>query len=358
MGEPFAVPGRENMIADLTLRRVPFHDVPWQELDTFADRNIFQTKAWLQFAARTFGAEPVVAQLTDGRETLGWFTALRQSRFGVRILGSPFAGWATSYLGFNLEPRVDRRSAFAALPEFAFREMRCLHLEVRCRETGFHDLDGLGYERGRTFRTSTLDLRADEEALFARMNSACRRAIRKSEKEGVLVEEAHDVGFADEYFTQLVDVFDKQGIKPHFRVDRVRTLIEEVGPTGNLLLLRAVVRGKCVATGIFPAFNRVAYFWGGASLRDHQLVRPNEALMWHAMRALRERGIEELDMGGIGSYKAKYGPHDTPVPAYARSRVRLVAIGRRRAEQLVRRIRGLQPVPEVFVPQVTTDYRG
>ena len=48
-----------------------------------------------------------------------------------------------------------------------------------------------------------VDLTLDEEKLFSRMSSACRRCIRKAEKEGVHVEEAHDVGFADDYFAQL-----------------------------------------------------------------------------------------------------------------------------------------------------------
>jgi hypothetical protein len=239
------------------------------------------------------------------------------------------------------------------LPQFAFGEMRCMHVEVRCRALGFHDLDGLQFERGRTFKTYTVDLGPTEDEVFSRMNSACRRAIRKSEREGVVIEEAKDSGFADEYYTQLIDVFDKQGIKPHYGVERVRVMIEEMGPTGNVLLLRARVRDECVATGIFPVFNRVGYFWGGASRRTHHSVRPNEALMWHAMRALRDRGSEELDLGGVGTYKEKYGPRPTPVPTYLQSRWRAVAAARHHAEQVARRIRGLPPVPPVYIPEST-----
>ena len=123
-------------------------------------------------------------------------------------------------------------------------------------------------------------------------------------------------------------------------------------PTGNLLLLRARVGGECAATGIFPVFNRVAYFWGGASFRSRQSARPNEAIMWHAIRALRDRGVNELDLGGEGKYKEKYGPIPTPVPLYMRSRWSAVTVARNRAEQIVRRRLGRPPVPPIYVPQL------
>jgi hypothetical protein len=49
--------------------------------------------------------------------------------------------------------------------------------------------------------------------------------------------------------------------------------------------------------------NEFADFWGGASWRSHQILRPNEAVFWCAMRRLKERGIPLLDMGGGGAYK-------------------------------------------------------
>src|SRR4051794_13412820 len=139
------------------------------------------------------------------------------------------------------------------------------------------------------------------------MSSACRRAVRKSEKEGVRVEEAHGVEFADEYYAQLEDVFAKQSLRPPYGVERVRELVRCLEPTGNLLLLRAVSpAGEGIATAIFPVLNQFGYFWGGASWRRHQILRPNEAVFWHAMRRLGERGVPVLDLGGGGEYKRKY----------------------------------------------------
>jgi CelD/BcsL family acetyltransferase involved in cellulose biosynthesis len=334
----------------LQLERVPVDACPWAELDGYADRNVFQTREWLEFLTRTQTGEIVVAAVREGTETVGWFTGMVQRRMGVRVLGSPFAGWATSYLGFNLAPGVDRRDAFLALLPFAFDTLRCGHVEIRDRSAGFRLLEDTRFERARTFRTYTVDLGRPEDDVFKAMTSACRRNVRKSEREGVVVEVAEPSGFAEEYFAQLEDVFDRQGTKPHFTVERVQALIDCVAPSGHLLLLRARHGGDGIATGIFPHFNGAAYFWGGASLRSGHAVRPNEALMWHAMRQLREGGVRELDLSGTGSYKEKYGAVETPVPGYSASRTALVRWARTNAEQVVRKVRRMTPVPPVYVP--------
>ena len=107
---------------------------------------------------------------------------------------------------------------------------------------------------------------------------------------------------------------------PPFGIGRVEALIRHVHPTGNLLLLRArSAEGASIATGIFPGFGYAAYFWGGASWRKTQPLRPNEALMWHAMRYWKERGASILDLGGMGRYKLQYGARVVHYPRMMRS---------------------------------------
>ncbi|MGH7231351.1 MAG: GNAT family N-acetyltransferase, partial [Nitrospiraceae bacterium] len=148
-----------------------------------------------------------------------------------------------------------------------------------------------------------------------------RRCIRKADKNGVIIEEAQDLEFADEYFAQLQGVFAKQSLVPTYGVERVRQLITHLYPTGNLFLLRARdQQGRCIATGIFPHLNGVMYFWGGASWRHCQFLRPNEAVQWHAMKMGRKIGLRIYDMGGSGAYKRKYGGHEIQVPWIRKSR--------------------------------------
>jgi CelD/BcsL family acetyltransferase involved in cellulose biosynthesis len=303
----------------LRLKRVPLDGLDWGAVDGFHDRNVFQTREWLEFVARTQSAEPVVARVERDGELAGWFSGLVVRRYGVRILGSPFQGWTTGPMGFNLVPDVGRREAIEALLPFAYTRLRCLHVELLDRRARFEELNGLG-ARLATFQTFEVDLRREEADIFSGMSSACRRAVRKSEKEGVRVEEAHGVEFADEYYGQLKDVFAKQSLRPPYDVERVRELIRCLEPSGNLLMVRALSPlGEPIATALFPALNEFGYFWGGASWRAQQILRPNEAIFWYAMRRLRERGIPRLDLGGGGDYKRKYGTRELTIPFFRRS---------------------------------------
>jgi len=83
----------------------------------------------------------------DGGERVGYFSGLVVRRFGVRILGSPFPGWTTESMGFNLAEGVSRRDAAAALVRFAWGPLRCAHLELKDRRLQAADLDGLGFAR-------------------------------------------------------------------------------------------------------------------------------------------------------------------------------------------------------------------
>jgi hypothetical protein len=208
-------------------------------------------------------------------------------------------------VGFCLRPGVPRRAALEALMPFAFDELGCAHLEIRDRGMTEADLGGLGL-RWAAAPTAVIDLTPAEDTLF---------------------EEVHDdPEFAAQFYDQLRDVFAKQNLVPTYPIERVRSLIRHLEPAGRVLLLRArEPGGRCVATAVLPWHGGTMYFWGGASYRPDQHLRPNEAIIWHALRWARARGVTEFDFVGGNSYKQKYGTTEVAVPWARRSRSPLVA---------------------------------
>jgi Acetyltransferase (GNAT) domain len=321
----------------MKFHRIDNKAADWKRLDRFADRTVFQTREWLQFIAESQNAVPVLAELREAGDLLGYFTGLTFSKFGMKVLGSSFPGWTTPYIGFNLNPGTPRRAALEALEKFAWDDLKCLHLEVSDPNFTFADGEAGGFktEYYASYRT---DLTRSEEDLFNGMGSACRRCIRKAEKSGLKLEEAHDLAFADEYYEQLKDVFAKQSLVPTYSVERVRALVRNLEPGGNVLLLRARdPEGKCIATGIYPGFNQIAEFWGNASFRAYQSLRPNEACHWYAMRYWKKRGATIFDWGGEGTYKEKYGCTPHRVPWFTKSRYQIVGKLRNEARNMFTR---------------------
>jgi hypothetical protein len=315
---------------------IDFESADWKLLDRFEDRTVFQTREWLLFIAETQKARPVLAELREGNEVVGYFSGLTFRRLGIKILGSSFPGWTTPYIGFNVSTGVSRADALAVVETLAW-DLKCAHIEVSDPFFSPEDGRSLGFSYS-SYASYRTDLTRSEEQLFHGMDSACRRCIRKAEKSGLKIEEAHDLAFADEYYSQLQDVFGQQGLVPTYPLERVRSLIRNLEPTGHLLLLRARdAQGKCIATGIFPGFNKIAEFWGNASLRSSQILRPNELIHWYAMRYWKRRGVEIYDWGGEGAYKEKYGCVPYQVPWFIKSRYKVVAKLRDQAKDLYRK---------------------
>lgn len=321
--------------------------------EDYSDFTVFQTSAWLRFLEHTQGGKAVFAKILADNQVVGRIAGIRFEKHGLTLFGSPAPGWTTGYMGFNLEPDVERREALAALKRDAFRIFRCAHFEINDRRLNPDDAESLGLEWDRTCGFE-VDLTRSEDQVFAAMTSACRRCIRRAEKLGVVIEQASDDAFAEDYYEQLKDVFAKQGLVPTYPQARIKALIEHLLPSGRLLLLRARdPSGRCIATGVFPAANDFMYFWGGASFRSGQHYRPNEALQWAAMQYWKKKGIAVYDMGGGGDYKKKYGGREItgawmrhsryPFLGFARSSLRYV-------NQVNQRLRGLAEIHRVKPP--------
>ena len=284
---------------------------PWPEIESCADHVVFKSRAWMDFLVESQGVRPLPIAIRRDGSLIGYFIGARL-RKGIRIVASPFEGWCTPFQGLSVLAPIsipERLAVYKELITFCEATPGCDWFQATDWGLAPEDMTGsplswlpvLGYR---------LDLTLDEEVLFARFSSATRRAIRKAQKGGVTVGQPEDPDqFVRDYYDQLLDVFAKQGLKPTYSLARIRALVRHLLPTGNLLLLESrSAEGACIGTGIFCGDNRLAQFWGGASYRASQILRPNEILFWEAIRRLRGRGLREMEFGGLGAYKEKYGP--------------------------------------------------
>lgn len=321
----------------LKVEQINWEPAHWRsEWERFEDRTVFQSPEWMKFLAETQGGRPVLLGLSDAGTLVGYFSGLLVRYCGLKILGSPLPGWTTAYMGFNLQPHIHRAEAAIAVERFAFRELGCVHFEMMDRHLDPSPLDQVGWQK-RMFCGYEIDLSSEEAMLFGNMDGACRRCIRKAQRCGVTVETAHDDHFCNDYYNQLMEVFARQRLAPTYRRLRVRALVRNLLPAGLVLLLRARdAEGRCIATGIFPIMHDRMYFWGGASRRQYQILRPNELLMWTAMLYAKSWKIRWFDMGGAGDYKRKYGGREIAVPWLRRSRYPVLESARAVAQQLVR----------------------
>ncbi len=283
-----------------------------QEYQQLPGKSIFTTMAWLEFIQEDSKVEPLFLRITQEEKLIGYFTAMIQMSFGFRIIASPFAGWSTCYMGFDLvDTTVNKLDLIPCVSEYLFKEKKAHLIEIVDRDITVEDARGYGY---RTSITDTLELQINrtDEDLFKVFKMDCRNFIRQFERRGAVLEYAEpDDVFAEEYYTQLQDVFAKQGLVPTYGVEKVKCLLRHLRESGAVLCLRVRdPEGTCIATSIYPGYNGKFFFWGGASYRSGQHYRPNEYMLWTAIRYWRDKGFTVFDMVGVRDYKRKFGSHE------------------------------------------------
>jgi predicted N-acyltransferase len=172
-------------------------------------------------------------------------------------------------------------------------------------------------------------LPSTEEEILAQFTAPCRKAIRKSVKEGVEVESTDDPSFVDHFYYQLEDVFGKQGLKPTFPKSQVQALWRRFKPTGRLVTVWAKHEGKVIATEMSIIGNRVLHVHTWASLRSAQEHRPNEPVHLLVMKIAAQQGCVRHEIYGGGDYKVKFGVRLEPSYSVLYYRNALLPIGRR-----------------------------
>ena len=282
-----------------------------EEYNASPKKSVFTTLEWVEYIKEDSGAEPIIIRITECGSFVGYFTGLIFRKFGVKIAASPFEGWSTCYMGLDLISGNERTEIIDELSAFIFKKYHCLYIEICDRFISVQEAADKGLT---VLPQDTLELEIDktDEELFKVFKTDCRNFIRQFERRGASIEIAEpNDDFAEEYYRQLEVVFAKQRLVPTYSLKKVKCLIRHMRDSGNILCL--TVRnpeGKSIASSIFFGYKERFFFWGGASYRPEQHYRPNEYMIWTAIKYWRERGCRIFDMVGVRDYKRKFGSHE------------------------------------------------
>lgn len=302
-----------------TFKPVAYGELDREEYNAFPNKSVLTTPEWLDFVTDISGASPLILKVFCGSDFLGYFTAFKFRKFGIPIIASPFPGWSTPYMGFDFYDNALKPDVIPDLVTYIYKTQKCLFFQVTDRDITFEQADRLKQQYGYIIDTAeTLELRVDgdDKQLYKNMKTDCRNFINQFERRGAKVEIATpDDAFAEEYYTQLLDVFAKQNLVPTHGVDLIKKMLRHLSEVDNVLCLRVRdPEGLSIATSIYPGFNKKFFFMMGASLRPYQQYRPNEYMIYTAMKYWRDRGCEVFDMVGIRPYKKKFGSWEERYP--------------------------------------------
>jgi CelD/BcsL family acetyltransferase involved in cellulose biosynthesis len=330
-------------VGEAVLREATADEVgAWDEMvERFGNHRIFHKTCWLRYLEAVSGARALFLVYEKGGERVGCLPGLLLRKGGLRIFGSPLAGWQTESMG----PAFDDSLISAAeisrpLAAFLRERYGVQHIEMTSAHLDAETLSAHRF-RGREVSTYRVPLfPGDEARALSAVKPKTRNQLRKAIKLGLLARVETEETFVEEFYEQTKEVFTRRGKSVPFTKGRVVACFRHLKMGGNLLALSVRLpdeRETCIATGLFMIEGRELHLWGWAHRTSYRWYCPMELLTWTAILKGMEAGCLTLDMAGGGDAKLKFGATpDRTLQQWLWSRYEVLAALRDGAEKLYR----------------------
>lgn len=281
----------------------------WDALvQTHPGFSFFHSAAWAKVLMETYGFEPFYLVATEGERLLALLPLLEASSWlaGTRGVSLPFTD--------ECPPLTSDRVSGARLLE----EVMALGRQRQWKYwEGRGGIDCLGNPlESLAFYGHRLSLNQSEDALFGRLDSSVRRAIRKSERCGVKVEISSTRDAIQRYYHLHCRTRRKHGLPPQ-PFSFFERIYERVLACGQGFVSLATVGPEPVAAAVyFHLGSRVIYKFGASDERRQEL-RGSNLVMWQAIQWMVRRGFAELSFGrtsldneGLRKFKLGWGAEE------------------------------------------------
>lgn len=154
--------------------------------------------------------------------------------------------------------------------------------------------------------TAMLNLTLSEEALLAAMDGKWRNRLKAAQKGGLSVE---PVGLGSDHYQWLLQKETEQARRVGYRAlsSELVPIYQQYAGKNSLLILRAVHGGEVVGGVLMLIHGASATYHIGWSSEQGKQLGTHNLLLWEAIRKLKCRNIQTLDLGGITTDTASAG---------------------------------------------------
>lgn len=171
-----------------------------------------------------------------------------------------------------------------------------------------------------SFYNHVVDLRPGPDAVFDNLSSSNRRAIRKSQKDGVQIKFSRSLESLRGFYKLQCITRKRHGLpsQPFKFFEAIhRNLIAK---NKGVIVSALLKSGELAACAIYLEQGNTVHYKYGASDKDFQSHRSNNLVMWSALRRYSELGFDSIDLGrnsitnsGLRRYKLSWGPTESIV---------------------------------------------
>ena len=153
------------------------------------------------------------------------------------------------------------------------------------------------------YSTVWMDLTPSLEDIRASAHQKWRNRLVKAEKSPLIVEPN---GLKPAQYQWLLDHEKAQRKAKKYKATDAQLLIAFQKSAGkdSLLCLKASLEGQLVGGMMFMIHGSCATYHVGWTHEDGRRLSAHNLILWHAIEALKARGVTALDLGGVETYKA------------------------------------------------------
>ena len=284
----------------------PLERSDWDALvSRFPQCSFFHTSAWLKVLNETYGYLPIAIALTDQNTTraLTVFMEVDSWLTGKRGVSLPFTDECQPLLfdESDLLILLDQVYALAAKRNWKSLETRSAPgLEKNALPSLVH-------------YTHKLSLNPDPKSLFSQFSTSNRRAVRKAEASKLSIDQEYSLENLSFFYNLLCLTRKKHGMPPQ-PWKFFQAIHEQILTRGLGSLFLAIHKSKPIAGALFLHHNQNAIYKFGASDGDFQAIRPNNLVMWSAIKFFALNNYRALDFGrtsignkGLRRFKLGWG---------------------------------------------------
>ena len=293
----------------------PLKDQSWDDyVNSSHFSSVFHSKQWAKVLNSTYGYHPIYFSQIENSEIKCALPLMEVSSIftGKRGVSLPFTDECHPILenGHSLNPLLDRLYAYG-------QKRRWRHIEFRGGEPIFDSQPPAAI-----YYTHTLSLKNKVEDIFSSFKSNTKRNIKKAQKIGLHISVCNSRSGMLE-FRNLNEVTRKHHGLPPQPSSFFKQIYEHIisRNTGNLFM--AFYDNRPISGAIFLHHKDQVVYKYGASSRHYLHLRPNNMVMWEAIKWYSENHYKEFSFGrteleniGLRRFKRGWGTKETKLKYY------------------------------------------
>jgi CelD/BcsL family acetyltransferase involved in cellulose biosynthesis len=274
--------------------------------------NIFHHEAWTRLLSKCYGYRPFVIALRDSDGVVR--AGLPMMETGGRLTGRRWTSLPFTDHCSPLHSDAEWNARLAECLAGVARDPHTPEIELRWEYSGHPDL-----HMSSRHVLHTVALSSDVDAVLHSVARTHRRNISTAEKRGIRIERGTRPKDVDTFYRLHTQTRRRLGVpvQPKRFFD---LLGSEVIDRGLGFVLLAYADAECVAGAVFLHWNQTLTYKFGASSASHLHMRPNNLLLWTAIRWGCENDYAVFDMGrtdlaneGLRSFKSGWGAKEAPL---------------------------------------------